>query len=89
MGATYVLTTSVMIIIAGASLSEQHTNLLLHKAGFVKHKQTFRYHISQQPGQLLSVWLHMHELSFTVKSFQTFISAIMHGPYLKRPQPPS
>ena len=28
-------TTSVMIIIAGVSLSKQHTNLLLHKAGFV------------------------------------------------------
>jgi len=35
------ITTSVMIIIAGASLSEQHTdltNLSLHKAGFVTHK---------------------------------------------------
>ena len=35
------ITTSVMIIIAGASLNEQHTdltNLSLHKAGFVTHK---------------------------------------------------
>ena len=27
-----------------------------------------RNHIRQQPGQLLSVWLHKHGLSFTLKS---------------------
>ena len=50
--------TSVMIYHRGASLSEEHTdfnNLSLHKAGFVTHKQISRYHLSQQPGQLLSV----------------------------------
>ena len=52
-----------MIYHHGASLSEQHTelllNLLLNKAGFV---------ISQQPGQLLPAWLHVHELSFTLRA---------------------
>ena len=38
------------------------------EAGFVTHKYTSRYHKSQQPGQLLSVCLHTHELSFTLKS---------------------
>ena len=43
---------------------------LKHEDGNRKAKESdiSRYHMSQQPGQLLSVWLQMHELSFTLKS---------------------
>ena len=56
------------------------TSLSLHITGIVTHKQIS---ISQQPGQLLSVRLHMHEQSFTLKSraeFVTFISAVYAFP---------
>ena len=81
----HILQTNVMIYHCGASEWAEHwlTNLSLHKAGFVMHKYISRYHISQQPGQLLSVWLHMHELSFTQKSwaeFLTFVSAVHAWP---------
>ena len=57
--------TNVIIYHRRASLSKQHTDLLIchctKQLGFVTHKyEISRYHISQQPGQLLSVWLHMH-----------------------------
>ena len=53
--------TSVMIIIAGASLSEQHTDLLICHCTKQDSSRTSRYLriISQQPGQLQSMCLHI------------------------------
>ena len=64
--------TSVMIYHRGASLSKQHTYLLIchctkqdlsRTSRYVdKSSEIARYRIvCQQPGQLLSVWLHMHK----------------------------
>ena len=53
--------TSMMIIIVGASLSEQHTDL--HTLQDLSRVRTSRY-----LRKLLSVWLHTHELSFTLLS---------------------
>ena len=61
--------TSVMIHHRGTNLSKQQTDLSLHKAIFCHTKvdtlyldksspEIARYHICQQPGLLLSVWLH-------------------------------
>ena len=65
--------TSVMIIIVGASLSEQHTFChcrICHAQVDIK----VPHMISQQPGELLSVCLHIHELSFTIKSYTAFLT---------------
>ena len=76
-----------MINIVVASLTEQDTNLSLHKAGLNCHAQVDIY-VSQKPTARtatvsVAVWLHMHELSFTLKSlavFVTFISAVYACP---------
>ena len=71
--------TSVMIYHRGASLSEQHTDLLICHCTKqdLSHTSTCRYvetsspdsdSVCQQLGKLLSVRLHMHKLSFTLKS---------------------
>ena len=93
------LLTSVMIYHRGASLSEQHNEFLIclichcTKQGL---SRTSRYVNKSSPeiarylirmptarAQLLSVWLHMHKLSFTLKSlteFLMFISAVYAWP---------
>ena len=52
--------TSMLIIIVGESLSEQHTDLHTLRICHA-YAQVARY-----LRKLLSVWLHMHELSFTL-----------------------
>ena len=63
--AIFHITTSVMIYHRRANLSEQHADLLIGHRTKQDLSRTSN-HISQQSGQLLSVWLHMHELSFTL-----------------------
>ena len=72
-----VLFTSVMIYNCRASLSEQHTDLLICHSTKQDLSHTSRYLgiAGQQPGQL-----QKHELSFTLKSwaeFLTFICAVL------------
>ena len=69
--------TFVMIYHCGTSLSKQHNDLLCtkqdlsHTSRYVDESspEIARYHIRMPTakGQLLSVWLHMHKLSFTLK----------------------
>ena len=69
--------TSVKIYHCWASLSELHTDLIICLCTKQDLSHTSRYldksspgiaYVCQQLGQLLSVWLHMDKLSFTVKS---------------------
>ena len=68
--------TGVMIYHRGQAWAS--SNLSLHKAGFVTHKYISRYHISQQPGQLMSMWLYMHELYCI---YMSWISDVISAAY--------
>ena len=65
--------TSVMIIITGASLSEQHTDLLIYHCAKQDFSRTSRdlgltYDKPTARTAIVSVSTYMHELSFTLKS---------------------
>ena len=68
--------TSVIMHHSGVSLSKQQTDLSWTKLNL---SHIIRARLSQQPEQLLSVWLQMHVLSFTLKSWAeslVFIGAV-------------
>ena len=89
--------TSVMIIIVGASLSEQHTDLLICHCTKQDLSCTSRYQgitydkpTARRATVSVSTYTRTKLYNKVISCISDVISAVYaDGPYLKRPQPPS
>ena len=65
--------TSVRIHHRGASLSKQQTDCHCTKQDLSRYRLLGITYANSQDSYILSVWLHMHGLSFTLKSWAKFL----------------